>query len=154
MDTRCCRSNAREASRIAEPSAVLPMASTETERLDVSHWPRPTPGGQAAKAMERIRNSGWIRLGSYLACAALLLSSCAVLADGRPDQTRLIGYGMTTDEIRQLLGTPDRVSPDASREVWWYNASQGGLWFPIMVEFNPAGRVTNFDWPSPPRGMK
>jgi hypothetical protein len=50
-----------------------------------------------------------------------------VLTDGRPDQTRLIGYGMTTDEIRQLLGTPERVSSDAWRQVWWYNARQGGL---------------------------
>ena len=79
---------------------------------------------------------------------ALALAACAAFPEGKnqlvtdQDVARLIHPGASRDEVRDLLGAPQRVEslPRVEREVWTYKTV--GVWRKeLFVQFSRDGIV-------------
>ena len=95
-----------------------------------------------------------LHLGSLLAAAALA-AGCGTFPPASVGPARTdtlfsrVELGMTVDQVRSMLGAPDRVMPLRAETVAWdYDYMDGWGYFAVFsVTFDPAGRaVGRISW--------
>jgi hypothetical protein len=92
------------------------------------------------------RRAAWIVVGSFALVLASLYAAGQYAAESLRATDGKVRMGMTNEEVRSLLGSPEYRAPSEDGRVsWYYDRS---TWFQsavFIVRFSPDGRVSGMD---------